>query len=156
MKVKIKDVICNTDTCAKCRKYMRTTREQPHPRVTLVKKELPCYPRYNPDFWFNYVTVEKYIDDVLVKTYHWIQSINDTEREEFTGTPSPPREKPDRKEYMHQYYIQHKDKRKESEERREELREKARQWYLKHREEKIQKVKEYKKNKKNNQPTKKQ
>ena len=169
MIMKLKDTLCNTETATRMRKHTRITRDELTPRVTLIKKELPCHPRFKPDFWFNWVTVEKYIDDILVKTYSWLQTITQEEKEQFltidykeSNTPTDTTPQRDRKEYMKAYYHQHKDKYKKyyaspeyleknrqyKREHREELNAKARQWYKEHREEKLQKVKEYNKRKK--------
>lgn len=168
MVMKIDDVICNTETAIPLYTHERTTTEQLTPRVTLVKTELPYHPRYKKDFWFSHVTVQKYIDNNLVKTYSWLQSITQEEKEEFlkinNKKKSPTTLSKKRREYMKEYYQQHKDKCKEycntpeykekkkkyREEHKEEYRENSRQYYQLHREEKLKKVKEYQRLKKLN------
>lgn len=164
MKLTINSVVCNTDTATPLFTHERTTTEQLTPRVTLIRKELPYHLKYNKDFWFTQVIVEKYIDGNLVKTYSWLQSVTPEEKEEFLKINNPPRKKPEptpaekkRKEYLKNYYEEHKEKyrtrysspeymekkKKYREEHKEEYNERAKQYYYRHREEKLKKIKEY-------------
>lgn len=167
MKVKINGVICDPSIARKHKRYTRVTEEQLNPRVKLIKTELPCHPKNHPDLWFNHVTVQKFIDDNLVKTYSWVQSINQEEKNEFLALYTPKKETKqpkeiqqttkDRKEYMKAYYLANREKLKEKYkekcrkyylEHREECKEKRRIYYLEHREERLIKMKQYYKKKK--------
>lgn len=168
MKLVIDRIHCDTDKAIPLYTHERTTREELNPRVYLLKKELPYHVRFNKNFWFSQVTVEKYIDDNLVKTYSWLQSVTPEEKEEFLKINNPPipKEEPeptpaekDRKEYMKKYYKENKEKlkarysspeykekkRKYREEHKEEYNARSRAYYYRHREEKLMKMKEYNK-----------
>lgn len=170
MKLVIDSIVCNTDTATPLFTHERTTREDLNPRVYLIRKELPYHLKYNKDFWFTQVIVEKYIDENLVKTYSWLQSVTPEEKEEFLKINNPPRKKEltpaesKRKEYLKNYYEEHKEKyrtrysspeyqekkKKYREEHKEEYNERAKQYYYRHREEKLKKMKEIQNNKINN------
>lgn len=167
MKLVIDRIHCDTDKAIPLYTHERTTREELNPRVYLLKKELPYHVRFNKNFWFSQVTVEKYIDDNLVKTYSWLQSVTPEEKEEFLKINNTPmKEEPEltpaeknRKDYYKKYYEEHKEelkarysspeykekKKKYREEHKEEYNARSRAYYYRHREEKLMKMKEYQK-----------
>ena len=138
----------NSDNCVKRRNHTRITEERPFPRILLVKTEVPCTQRQNPNCWFNYVTVEKFIDSTLVKTYHWIQTITPEELEEFLSIDYTPQKSTSpsnnpRSEYFKAYYEAHREQLIEA--AKKNRNEKYRAYYEKNRRKKIEQCKAYQK-----------
>ena len=134
----------NSDNCVKRRNHTRITEERPFPRVLLVKTEVPCTQRQNPSNWFNYVTVEKFIDSTLVKTYHWIQTITPEELEEFLSidyTPKKSNSPNPRADYFRAYYEAHREQMIEA--AKKNRNEKYREYYERNRRRKIEQCKAY-------------
>lgn len=140
----------------KLKHMWRTTEEHPSPRVLLKKTEQVCHMK-NAHSVFNLILVEKYIDDQLVNSYSWTQSIDEDEYNEFLiqaeenkknykpkrikRTPDEKAEK--RKQYYKEYYILHKASRKEYyKENDDKLKEYRKQYYKENREKILNRVKQ--------------
>lgn len=135
----------------KIKHMFRITEEQLSERVLLKKTEQVCRKK-NAHTLYNMVLVEKYIDNQLVNSYSWNQSLDEDEYNEFLilaeenkknykpkrqrRPPGYDREKSDdRKEYRRQYYLLHKEEiKKYNEKRKDELKEYKKQYYKENRE----------------------
>ncbi len=86
MIAKINNFIANTDWASHTRK-IKTEITELNDRVYLKKLKQLCHQKQNKDNWFLIVTLEKYIDDNLVKNYSWIESITKEELQEYQELP---------------------------------------------------------------------
>ncbi len=123
MKLPIGTLVYNTDNCTVHRHSLKVTEDRPHPRVLYRKEEVLCNQRQNASHYFNWVKVYKYIDGNPVKSYEWLQTVDPDELQEFLTieqsipeTP-PTEEEEKRRYYKRKYYLEHRqeliDKRKE-------------------------------------------
>lgn len=157
MKQTIGNKIFNTDSCQKHRRHTRITREELTPRVFFIKTELLCTQKHDTSCYFNWVTVDKYIDDIKVKSYSWIQDVDPDELKEFLSIDlKPPRDNRLHKSYYKSVYDSHlkpspeelhERKKKQSRDyyhtHKEELLKKKKEHYITHKDEHLQKSKQY-------------
>ena len=123
MKLSSGTLVYNTDNCTVHRHSLKVTEDRPHPRVLYRKEEVLCNQRQNSTHYFNWVKVYKYIDGIQVKFYEWIQEVDQDEIQEFLNieqsipTTPPTEEQERRKYYKRKYYLEHRqellDRRKE-------------------------------------------
>ena len=134
MKLKINNLIFNTETCSHTRK-IRITKEELTPRSYVIKTEQLCHQIHCKDHYFLIVVLEKYTDNQLTSTYSWLQYVSQEELQEFLQLPDyhKPRKPKEPKEST-------LDK---EEQDKETLKEKRHRYYELHKEELKQKAKEY-------------
>lgn len=129
--------IFNTDRCV--RERCRVTRDDYNDRVYFLKTEFLCHQQQNTRTYFNMVTAEKYIDGNLVRSFTWVQEVDDDELMEWLKVPTILEEKRKQREQK----ASTRKPRYTPEEIKERKRQRAREYYLKHREELNERRKEY-------------
>lgn len=152
MKLKINNLIFNTETCSHTRK-IRITKEELSSRSYVIKTEQLCHQIHCKDHYFLIVVLEKYTDNQLTSTYSWLQYVSQEELQEFLQLPDyhkprkpkepkSPKEptldkeeqnKETLKEKRHQYYEAHK----------EEIKQRAKEYFQTHKEKKKEIARKY-------------
>ena len=129
MKQAIGNHIYNTDRCIVHRHSLKVTEDVLTPRVKFRKEEVLCHQKQDSKGYFNWVKAYKYIDGVQVAFFQWIQEVDDDEIKDFlqreltVREPTEADSKRERKKLFHRkYYLEHK----------EELIEKRKQYYRQH------------------------
>ena len=129
--------IYNTDRCIRERR--RVTRDDFPPRVYFLKTEYLCHQKQNTRTYFNIVTAEKYIDDVQVCSFTWVQTVDEDELLEWLKTPTLLEEK----KLQQNPQKRTRQSKLTPEELRERKKQRSKEYYLKHKEELNEKRKEY-------------
>lgn len=144
MKLKINNLIFNTETCSHTRK-IRITKEELSSRSYVIKTEQLCHQIHCKDHYFLIVVLEKYTDNQLTSTYSWLQYVSQEELQEFLQLPDyhKPRKPKEPKSPKESVFDREVYQKEWEEQNKETLKEKRHQYYEAHKEEIKQRAKEY-------------